>query len=75
MNIYLVSRNDEAWYDEQVSVVVSAINEQAAREQAAKTAGNEGQEIWLNDAYSKVLVVGLSATSHPWMICRNFNAG
>lgn len=44
--IYLVKRHDTLGYDEMLAAVVSASNEEAARDLAAARAQDEGRNIW-----------------------------
>lgn len=50
MNIYILRRKEvwEPWYDSAFGFVVRASSEKEARQFAAKDAGDEGSESWID---------------------------
>lgn len=75
MNIYLLKRDDEQiGYDEADSFVVAALGVRAARELAAKDAGDEGDEAWLEAGRSTCRKLGEGSVK-AGVVVRSFNAG
>ena len=70
-NIYLLERIGGTDYDEAAGFVVVAESADAARQQAAEQAGNEGDATWLTPSRSTCEVVSLS----PGVVLRDFRAG
>lgn len=74
-NLYLLSRVlDAPLYDVLNNVVVSADSEQVARGIASIFAGDEGADVWVNKADTKIKLIG-TGTNNTGVICRDFNAG
>ena len=74
MNIYLVERIDEAWYDQVEDFVICAPTYFQARLLASKDCGDEGSYVWTHE--SKITTLGPAAKSiKKGIIIRNYNAG
>jgi prevent-host-death family protein len=71
MNVYLLERIGRTDYDEAGGFVVVAESTDAARQQAAERAGDEGDVTWLTPSRSTCEVVSLS----PGIVLRDFRAG
>jgi hypothetical protein len=76
MNIYLLTRTDYTSSDEQISVVVTATDEDQARVLASSDAGDEGADRWFTNNVS-VMQLGttLSSVTETAVWCRDFHAG
>jgi hypothetical protein len=76
MNIYLLTREDYTDYDEQCAVVVTAANEDEARQLASSGAGDEGVDRWFTNNVSVMqLGTALSNVTETAVWCRDFHAG
>ena len=76
MKLWLLERTsykDKPRYDVQRAVVIRAETEAAAREDATKTAGDEGEAVWLDP--SKSTCEELTADGPPGLVIQDFNAG
>lgn len=74
MNLYLIQRTDDVWYDNYDSFVVRATDAEAARALAAARCADEGAGIWFADT-TKVHHLGVAGGTKAEIVLGSFNAG
>lgn len=80
MNLYLLRLDGTSAnfpnYDVALGFVISAPDEVEAREWAAKNAGDEEADAWLEPRYSTCIIIARDVNSKTaGVILRDFNAG
>lgn len=71
MNIFLLGRINETWYDEYLGKVIVAENEAQAREMANDDVGDEGK-VWTDATEVSCIEIDMSKSA---VILQSFHAG
>jgi hypothetical protein len=77
MNLWLIERTGETWYDENIGHVIAAYQAQTAREIAAKAAVDEGEGPWLDPKRSEIVLIGeaVARIKREGIVQTSFHAG